>query len=167
MSKNPDKKWDRCLYCDASIAGDDAHVASLHDPYCPHGKSLLKLDTLSGERKIVAETCVELMGEKSALDVALGDAMLQIAQLVDDKKQLESRLDELVKVNNTLAKLNGECERAVEVAELLNREYERVISERIPGFTWLPPDGAVEIPKPNVPEQWLPSASDQEPYESE
>lgn len=36
--------WDRCLYCDASIAGDDAHVAMLHDPYCPHGKSLRKLD---------------------------------------------------------------------------------------------------------------------------
>jgi len=37
-------KWDRCLYCDASIAGDDAHVAVLHDPYCPHGKSLRRLD---------------------------------------------------------------------------------------------------------------------------
>lgn len=44
MAKRP-KKWDRCLYCDASIAGDDAHVAALHDPYCPHGKSLLKLSS--------------------------------------------------------------------------------------------------------------------------
>ena len=40
------KRWDRCLYCDASIKGDDAHVASLHDPYCPHGKALAETERL-------------------------------------------------------------------------------------------------------------------------
>ena len=43
MAKNPDKKWDRCLYCDASIKGVDALDAALHDPYCPHGKALVQL----------------------------------------------------------------------------------------------------------------------------
>ena len=33
-------KFDRCAYCDALLEGDDA---SLHDPYCPHKKTLLDL----------------------------------------------------------------------------------------------------------------------------
>lgn len=41
MSKQ--RQWTRCLYCDASIVGDHAHDAQLHDPYCPHGHSLAKL----------------------------------------------------------------------------------------------------------------------------
>lgn len=36
------KTWDRCLYCDASIAGEHANVGTLHDPYCPHGKALMR-----------------------------------------------------------------------------------------------------------------------------
>ena len=46
MKGQKSKRWDRCLYCDASIRGDDALVAMLHDPYCPHGKALAEVERL-------------------------------------------------------------------------------------------------------------------------
>lgn len=67
MSKNPNKQWDRCLYCDASIKGDDALVAELHDPYCPHGKALARLtrELDEAQRRIKAALAAydKIMGE--------------------------------------------------------------------------------------------------------
>lgn len=54
------RTWSRCLYCDASIAGDDAHVAILHDPYCPHGKSLQQLAEANKRLDQCRETLVQI-----------------------------------------------------------------------------------------------------------
>lgn len=68
------KQWDRCLYCDASIAGDDAHLTSpmLHDPYCPHGKTLVRLG--------LAMTALAAL-EKSVLKAAAPKPRVRIDEL--------------------------------------------------------------------------------------
>jgi hypothetical protein len=83
MADRP-KKWDRCLYCDASIKGDDATVASLHDPYCPHGKALKRAED----------------SHKSA--VVIDRARLDIARL-DIAEQLSTAVLKLSAASNVLA----------------------------------------------------------------
>ncbi len=108
------RNWDRCLYCDASIKGDDAHIAGLHDPYCPHGKSLSKLGPLQTHYDNAPPDYVKRL-------------VLRVQEEEAKRKAAESRLNEHEKRESAqqekLVAAQDRLGRAVELAATVSQTY--------------------------------------------
>lgn len=74
-NKNP-KQWDRCLYCDASIKGEDATDATLHDPYCPHGKALRRPTGAEIQLASVVAHLIEYIDTGEPMDLQAADGII-------------------------------------------------------------------------------------------
>lgn len=134
MAKNPNKRWARCLYCDASILGDHATDAQLHDPYCPHGKALKVADDAKASAVLIDRARLDIA---ERLSIAEGKLVSEETEHHATKFRLEalqSSYDactaKCIDLASRLSASANDLARVTALAEARGNEILRLAGER-------------------------------------